>query len=98
MSFVGALSVIGGLGVISVAGALGFLGGGLGVLCIVVGVLSGNRNTVPFASVQGNFNVAVRLSAPNFILVCHWLGKENTCRDRYKDFLDEDIQDTLCKS
>ncbi len=64
----------------------------------VVGVLSGNRNTVPFASVQGNFNVAVRLTAPNFLLVCHWIGTEEACREPYRGYLDEDHQDALCKS
>ena len=63
-----------------------------------VGVLSGNRNTVPFASVQGNFNVAARLTAANFMMVCHWIGTEDSCRDRYREYLDEKYRDTLCRS
>ena len=62
----------------------------------VVGVLSGNRNTVPFARVQGNFNVAARLNAVNFLLTCHWLGTEKNCRERYSKYLDEEKRAVLC--
>ena len=63
----------------------------------VVGVLSGNRDTVSSASVQGNFNVAARLNPVEFMLVCHWIGTENECRDRYREYLDESNRDTLCR-
>ena len=62
----------------------------------VVGVLSGNRNTVPFASVQGNFNVAARLNGINLLLVCHWLGTETDCRERYSEYLKAENRASLC--
>ena len=62
----------------------------------VVGVLSGNRDAENIASVQGNFNVAARLNPANFMLVCHWIGIENECRERYKKYLDDSYHDTLC--
>lgn len=64
----------------------------------VIGVLSGNRETVPFAERQGNFNVAVRLTPANFMMVCHWIGTENECRTRFQDYLDKDRKENLCRS
>ena len=63
----------------------------------VVGVLSGNRDTDSAATVQGNFNVAARLNPLNFMLVCHWIGTEDECRERYNEYLDENEHDTLCR-
>lgn len=62
----------------------------------VVGVLSGNRNAEMFATVQGNFNVAARLNPANFMLVCHWIGTEKECQERYKKYLDDSYHSTLC--
>ena len=62
----------------------------------VVGVLSGNRDTVPFAQKQGNYNVAVRLTPVNLMMVCHWIGTENECEARYQEYLAQDQKDTLC--
>ncbi|XP_064399505.1 serine protease 23-like [Halichondria panicea] len=62
----------------------------------VVGVLSGNRDAEPIASVQGNFNVAARLNPANFLLVCQWIGAEDKCKERYKKYLDNDSSKTLC--
>ena len=64
----------------------------------VVGVLSGNRDTVPFAEKQGNYNVGVRLTPKNLMMVCHWIGSEDECRERYREYLDQDQQETLCRS
>lgn len=61
-----------------------------------VGVLSGNRNTEAIASIQGNFNVAARLNPVNFLLVCHWMGAEDICRQRYSKYLDPEKQKDLC--
>jgi serine protease 23 len=61
-----------------------------------VGVLSGNRDTEAIASIQGNFNVAARLNPVNFMLVCHWMGTEDTCRDRYKKYFDPKEHKELC--
>lgn len=63
-----------------------------------VGVLSGNRDTEAVASIQGNFNVAARLNPVNFMLVCHWIGTESACRERYRDYLDPDHHEQLCNS
>lgn len=63
-----------------------------------VGVLSGNRVTEPSARVQGQYNVAARLSPTGFMLVCHWIGTEDECRLRYREYLDADYQDVLCRS
>lgn len=62
----------------------------------VVGVLSGNRDTVPFAKVQGNFNVAVRLNAFNLLMVCHWMGTVDECKQRYSDYFDETRLKNMC--
>lgn len=64
----------------------------------VVAVLSGNRDTVPFAETQGNFNVAVRLTPTNFMMVCHWVGTEDECKRRYREYLDKDREESLCRS
>ena len=64
----------------------------------VIGVLSGNRDTVPFAERQGNFNVAVRLMPTNFMMVCHWMGEEEECKARYAEYLDKDHHDSFCRS
>ena len=64
----------------------------------VIGVLSGNRDTVPFAQSQGNFNVAARLTPTNFMMVCHWIEEEEECRTRYADYLDKDRHESLCRS
>ena len=63
----------------------------------VIGVLSGNRDTVPFAETQGNFNVAVRLTPANFLLVCHWIGSEDECKTRFRSYL-EQTETKLCKN
>ena len=65
----------------------------------VVAVLSGNRDTVPFASKQGNFNVGARLNAVNFLMVCHWAGIQEECKNRYKKYLSKDdpYLQNLCK-
>ena len=63
----------------------------------VIAVLSGNRNTVPFARVQGNFNVAARLTATNLMMVCHWIGTESECKDRYREYFNKANRETLCK-
>ena len=65
---------------------------------MVIGVLSGNRNTVPFTKQQGNFNVAARLTASNFMMVCHWIGAQKECKERFQEYLDEGRKDSLCKS
>ena len=62
----------------------------------IVGVLSGNRNTERGASIQGNFDVAARLNPGNFMLVCHWIGSEDACRQRYSSYLDSEKQKDLC--
>ena len=62
----------------------------------VVGVLSGNRDTVPFASVQGNFNVAVRLNAFNLLLVCKWTSTTENCKKQYSEYLNEKRLNNLC--
>ena len=64
----------------------------------VIGVLSGNRDTVPFAKTQGNFNVAVRLTPAKFMMVCHWIGSESECRNRFRDYLDKDHEGNICRS
>ena len=64
----------------------------------VIGVLSGNRDTVLFAQRQGNFNVAARLTPAHFMMVCHWIGEEEECRTRYADYLNKDRHDSLCRS
>ena len=64
----------------------------------VIGVLSGNRDTVPFAERQGNFNVGVRLRPTAFMMVCHWIGMEDECKMRYEDYLDKEHQNNLCRS
>lgn len=64
----------------------------------VIGVLSGNRDTVAFAEKQGNFNVGARLTPTNFLMVCHWIGSEEECRERYRDYLDSQQRDSLCRS
>lgn len=64
----------------------------------VVAILSGNRDTVPFAERQGNYNVAVRLTPANFMMVCHWTGMDEECMARYQDYLDKDHQVDLCRS
>ena len=61
-----------------------------------VGVLSGNRDTESTARVQGNFNVAARLSPVNFLLVCRWIGTESECRQRYAKYLDPAKHKELC--
>lgn len=61
-----------------------------------VGVLSGNRNTEAIASIQGNFNVAARLNPVNFLLVCHWMGSEDACRQRYSKYLDPEKHKDFC--
>lgn len=63
----------------------------------VIGVLSGNRNTEAVASIQGNFNVAARLNAGNFLLVCHWIGMEKECKERYSKYLDPQKHQDLCR-
>ena len=63
----------------------------------VIGVLSGNRDTEPEASLQGNFNVAARLDPLDFLMVCKWIDKENECRERYKDYLDTNkLKSVVC--
>lgn len=62
----------------------------------VVAVLSGNRNTESEASVQGNFNVAARLTAANLMQVCRWIGTEGDCTERYKQYLDAQSLSKLC--
>ena len=64
----------------------------------VVGVLSGNRNTESFATVQGNFNVAARLNPVNFMLICHWIGTVDECKKRYMEYLDDSKRNGLCSS
>lgn len=64
----------------------------------VFAVLSGNRDTVPFAKNQGNYNVAVRLTPPKFMMICHWIGEEEECKERYSNYLDKDSHDTMCRS
>ncbi len=62
-----------------------------------VGVLSGNRPTEDVAKIQGSFNVAARLNPVNYMLVCHWIGTEEECKQRYKKYLDPGHQGELCK-
>lgn len=64
----------------------------------VIGVLSGNRDAESFATVQGNFNVAARLNPVNFLLVCHWIGTVDECKNRYKQYLDDSQQHSLCRA
>ena len=64
----------------------------------VIGVLSGNRDTVGFAQKQGNFNVAVRLTPTKFMMVCHWMGEEEECRARYAEYLEKGRNSNLCRS
>ena len=64
----------------------------------VVGILSGNRDTEPEASLQGNFNVAVRLTPLNLIMVCHWIGVEEVCKQRYSDYLDSNKLSSKCNN
>lgn len=61
-----------------------------------IGVLSGNRNTEAVASIQGNFNVAARLNPVNFLMVCHWIGIESDCKERYSKYLDPLKHQDLC--
>lgn len=61
-----------------------------------IGVLSGNRDAETIASVQGNFNVAARLNPVNFMLVCHWMGSEDECKQRYSKYLDPEKHEDLC--
>ena len=61
-----------------------------------IGVLSGNRNTESVASIQGNFNVAARLNPVNFMMVCHWVGIEDECRQRYAKYLEPSKHKDLC--
>lgn len=63
---------------------------------VVIGVLSGNRNTEALAKMQGNFNVGVRLNPLRFALVCHWIGTWESCQQRYKKYLDSSSQHDLC--
>ena len=62
-----------------------------------IGVLSGNRDTEAIASIHGNFNVAARLNAVNFMLVCHWIGAEEECKKRYRKYLDPSKHNDLCR-
>ena len=63
----------------------------------VIGVLSGNRDTEPEAKLQGNYNVAARLDPIDFLMICRWIGIENQCRDRYRDYLKEDrLKSIIC--
>lgn len=64
----------------------------------VVGILSGNRDTEPEASLQGNFNVAVRLTPLNLLMICHWIGSEAECRQRYGDYFDSNRLSSTCNS
>lgn len=63
----------------------------------VVAVLSGFRNTESSASIQGNFNVAARLTAANLMQVCRWIETEQECAERYKQYLDAQNLASLCK-
>lgn len=63
----------------------------------VMGVLSGNRVTTSDTSVQGRFNVAARLNPLNLLLVCHWIGEEEQCRQHYSNYYDtNDMQTIIC--
>ena len=63
----------------------------------VIGVLSGNRDTESDASVQGNYNVAVRLNPLNLLTVCKWIGMESDCREHYKSYYDEsNLKSVIC--
>lgn len=63
----------------------------------VIGVLSGNRDTESEASIQGNYNVAVRLDPIDFLTVCKWIGTESECRSRYEDYLDQNnLKSVIC--
>ena len=64
----------------------------------VVAVLSGNRNTEVAARVQGNFNVAARLTAGNLMQVCRWIGTEAECAQRYRQYLDAQSLANICKT
>ena len=63
----------------------------------VIGVLSGNRDTESDASIQGNYNVAVRMNPLNLLTVCKWIGTEDDCRNHYKVYYDEDqLKSDVC--
>ena len=63
----------------------------------VIGVLSGNRETESAASIQGNYNVAVRLDPLNLLTVCKWINTENECRERYSNYYDTNqLKSVVC--
>ena len=52
----------------------------------VIGVFSGNR----LSKLENRrYNVGVRLSPLRYIQVCKWIGQENKCKKRYKEYFDD---------
>ena len=63
----------------------------------VIGALSGNRQTESEAKIQGTFNVAARLDALDYLMICKWIGTEKECRERYPNYLRKDrLESVLC--